>query len=107
MTEDEFVVRLLNAPDVKLIIGRVQTALNTEAKRRHKFYEWLRDDVKAEFINGEVIMHSPVFRRHLRASKHIFNLMHNFVVAHDLGEVDIEKALVTLTRNDYEPDICF
>jgi Uma2 family endonuclease len=107
MTEDEFVAELLEAPDAKLIIDRVQTALNTEAQRRGEFYEWLRDDVKAEFINGEVVMHSPVFRRHLRASKHIFNLLHNFVTTQDLGEVDIEKALVTLTRNDYEPDICF
>ena len=107
MTEDEFVAELMEAPDAKLIIDRVQIALNTESQRRHEFYEWLRDDVKAEFINGEVIMHSPVFRRHLRASKWLFRLLMDYVEINDLGEVDIEKALVTLTRNDYEPDICF
>lgn len=52
-------------------------------------------------------MHSPVKRRHLRVSKLLFNLLQNFISLHDLGEVDTEKALVTLTRNDYEPDICF
>lgn len=103
----DFVADLLDAPDAQLIINRVQAALNEEKKRRQAFYDWLQDDVKAEFINGEVILHSPVKRRHLRASKHLFNLLQNFVGQHDLGEVDIEKAMVSLTRNDYEPDICF
>jgi Uma2 family endonuclease len=35
------------------------------------------------------------------------NLLLNFVMLNDLGVVDSEKALVGLTRNDYEPDICF
>lgn len=104
---DEFVSELLDAPDAQLIIDRVQTTLNDEKKRRNVFYEWLRDDVKAEFINGKVIMHSPVKRRHLRSSKLLANLLHNFVDIHDLGEVGTEKALIVLTRNDYEPDICF
>jgi Uma2 family endonuclease len=29
------------------------------------------------------------------------------VEAKRLGEIHIEKALIRLTRNDYEPDICF
>jgi len=104
---DEFIAELLDAPDAQLIIDRVQTALNDEKKRRNEFYEWLQDDVKAEFINGKVVMHSPVKRRHLRSSKLLANLLHNFVDSQDLGEVDTEKALIVLTRNDYEPDICF
>lgn len=98
---------LLEAPDAKLVIERAQAILADEATRRREFREWLRDDVKAEFINGEVIMHSPVKRRHLDATKYLENLMLNFVMLHDLGVVDSEKALVGLTRNDYEPDICF
>ena len=94
-------------PDPQLIIDRVQTKLDDEKKRRQEFYDWLQDDVKAEFINGEVILHSPVKRRHLRASKRLFRLLQDYVETKDLGEVDIEKALVTLTRNDYEPDICY
>ncbi|QHV97009.1 Uma2 family endonuclease [Spirosoma endbachense] len=104
---DELITELLDAPDAQLIINRVQAVLNDEKKRRQEFYEWLTDDVKAEFINGKVIMHSPVKRGHLRASKYLFNLLQNFVSQHNLGEVDIEKAMVSLTRNDYEPDICF
>lgn len=103
----EFVTELFDAPNAQLIIDRVQVMLNDEKKRRLEFYEWLQDDVKAEFINGEVIMHSPVKRRHLRASKRLFRLMYDYIETNDLGEVDTEKALVALTRNDYEPDICF
>ena len=52
-------------------------------------------------------MHSPVKRRHLDASKYLENLLQNYVLKHDLGVVDSEKALVGLTRNDYEPDVCY
>lgn len=101
------VADLLEAPDAKLVIERAQAILADEAERRRSFREWLSDDVKAEFINGEVIMHSPVKRRHLDATKYLENLLLNFVMLNNLGVVDSEKALVGLTRNDYEPDICF
>ncbi len=104
---DELTAELLDAPDAQLIINRVQAILNDEKKRRQEFYDWLQDDVKAEFINGEIVMHSPVKRRHLRASKRLFRLLMDYTEAKDLGEADVEKALVSLTRNDYEPDICF
>ncbi len=101
------VAELLEAPDAKLVIERAQAILNDEAERRREFREWLRDDVKAEFINGEVIMHSPAKRRHLNAAVNLTTLLHVFVHLRDLGEVDTEKALVGMTRNDYEPDICY
>lgn len=100
------VAELLEAPDAQLVIERAQAVLNAEADRRREFREWLSDDVKAEFINGEVIMHSPVKRRHSNASKLLENLLQNYVLVNDLGEVDTEKALIGMTRNDYEPDIC-
>ncbi|GAB3557002.1 Uma2 family endonuclease [Spirosoma fluminis] len=98
---------LLEAPDAKIVIERAQAILADEAERRRSFREWLRDDVKAEFINGEIIMHSPVKRRHLDATQNLLTLLRVYVLLHDLGAVDSEKALVGLTRNDYEPDICY
>lgn len=98
---------LLEAPDARLVIERVQAILDDETQRRRAFREWLTDEVKAEFINGEVIMHSPVRRRHLDATQNLLMLLRVYVQLHDLGAVDSEKALVSLTRNDYEPDICF
>ncbi len=98
---------LLEAPDALLVIERAQAILADESNRRRAFREWLTDDVKAEFINGEVVMHSPVKRRHLDATQNLLMLLRVYVHKHDLGAVDYEKAMVGLTRNDYEPDICY
>lgn len=101
------VAELLDAPDAKLVIERVQAILEDEAQRRIAFRTWLTDDVKAEFVNGEVVMHTPVKRRHLEATSNLFTLLRVYVMKHGLGAVDSEKALISLTRNDYEPDICY
>lgn len=101
------VADLLDAPDARLVIDRVRAILDDEAQRRKEFYEWLRDDVKAEFINGEVIIHSPAKEKHLEATENLTMLLRAYVNRHALGKVHTEKALVALTRNDYEPDICF
>ena len=98
---------LLEAPDAVLVIERAQAILADESARRQAFRKWLCDDVKAEFINGEVVMHSPVKRRHLDATQNLLMLLRVYVHRNDLGAVDSEKALIGLTRNDYEPDICY
>lgn len=90
-----------------MLYQQMQTALADEALRREEFRVWLTSDVKAEFINGEIVMHSPVKRGHFKASGRLFKLLDTFVVVKKAGEVAAEKALITLTRNDYEPDLCF
>ena len=105
--QPELVDKLLDEPNVAFIIEKVQTALANEAERRRAFYDWIKEDQKAEFINGEIIMHSPVKRSHLNVVGNLFTLMRVYVLSRDLGQVDSEKALISLTRNDYEPDICF
>ncbi|MDZ4682970.1 MAG: hypothetical protein SGI94_21180 [Saprospiraceae bacterium] len=45
---------LLKRPDLPLVLKQVQHSLDNEAKRHHEFREWLEEDAKAEFINGEV-----------------------------------------------------
>ena len=78
-----------------------------ERRRRERFTEELDEEVKAEFINGQVVIHSPARLGHLRASACVVNLLSNFVAQRDLGEVFAEKCFVRCTRNDYEPDVCF
>jgi Uma2 family endonuclease len=90
-----------------LVFQQLKTALEDEARRREEFREWLTEDVKAEFINGEIFLHSPVKRGHLRASRRLAKLLDTYVVSNHLGETSTEKALIALTRNDYEPDIAF
>ncbi len=98
---------LLQAPDLPELIEQARRSLAIEHRMREKFYADITPEYKWEFIQGEVIMHSPALNRHLRATKAIFKLMDAFVSVHHLGEVQIEKAMTSFPRNDYEPDIMF
>jgi len=79
----------------------------TEQKKRHDFYEIIHEDVKAEFINGEVIFHSPVKGKHWIVCTRLAGRLSIFVDDNDLGIVGAEKVMIRCTRNDYEPDIVF
>jgi Uma2 family endonuclease len=99
--------QILELPDAPMLIQRVSNALNEERKRREQFYNDIDESMKVEFINGEIIVHSPVMKRHNDASNNLFSLIGTFVNIHDLGFVGYEKIMSTFTRNDYEPDIVF
>ncbi len=98
---------LLEAPELALYEEQIKARLEEERRLRHKFRDELPAGLKAEFINGEVIMHSPATARHTRARMHLSRLLSAYVEVHKLGLVLDEKALVSLTRNDYEPDVLF
>ncbi len=98
---------MLEAPDLSPLVDQANIRLQEEAKRREEFREWITPSVKAEFINGEVVLHSPVKRGHLRRAGNLFALLHAYVLLNDLGETSYGKGMVALTRNDYEPDLCF
>jgi Uma2 family endonuclease len=98
---------LLERPDVYLILQRTQEALNRERAERQLFYETVDENRKMEFINGKIVFQSPVRREHNSATLNIARMLDTYVTQHDLGWVGIEKILVSLTRNDYEPDVCF
>lgn len=78
-----------------------------EQKRRQEFYEEITEEVKAEFIDGEVVIHSPARKEHTQATGALYRLLSFYVDAYDLGLVLVEKALVKLSRRDFEPDVCF
>lgn len=103
----ELAAQLLESPKAPQIIQQVQAILNDEQKRRQDFYEWMNDDMKAEFINGEIVVHSPALEKHNAAVLRLGMLLSAFVDTRELGIVTVEKALVELTRNSYEPDICY
>ncbi len=99
--------KILQSPDAQIVIDKAKAILLKEKKKRQDFYDWLKPDIKAEFINGETILHSPVKRSHLEASDNLNRLLSIYVDKHQLGICSTEKALISLTRNDYEPDICY
>lgn len=103
----ELLKPLVASPQLPHYVQQLTEVLARERTLRQKFYEEITEQQKAEFINGEVILHSPVQRRHSLASDFLFKLVSTFVDHNDLGWVGHEKLLVTLTRNDYEPDVAF
>src|SRR5690606_7166882 len=46
-------------------------------------------------------------KRHQDASGRLLKLLSTYVQLHGLGWVGFEKVMLSLTRNDYEPDVCF
>lgn len=106
-TTDQIIEQLMRSPRLPQIAQHLDELLEAEQERRQQFYADLREDQKAEFINGEVIVQTPVRLQHDRSSSNLFTLFHAFVTRHDLGYVGHEKLLISLTRNDYEPDICY
>jgi Uma2 family endonuclease len=99
--------QLLEAPNLPQLMKQAELALRQEAQRRNEFYAWLKEDIKAEFINGHIIMHSPVKERHWTTVGNLMGLLRPYALKYKLGRVASEKALIALIRNDYEPDVCF
>jgi Uma2 family endonuclease len=99
--------QMVHSPRLPQYVRELKEILVAERPKRRQFLDALREDQKAEFINGEVVVHSPVASEHEMASFNLAQLMNLYVQKHDLGRVTHEKALISLTRNDYEPDICF
>lgn len=107
VVDDPVLEPLMARPDLPQLAERLQEYLEQERIAREKFREELTPEMKAEFIQGAVIVHSPAKNKHLEVSGRVYRLMGTFVDLHQLGTVHAEKALVALTRNDYEPDICY
>lgn len=104
---DTLLEAFLDAPDVVKKMEIIENVLTEERERRLRFYEEITPEQKTEFINGEVIMHSPSKLRHTEVSGYLLRLLFAYVDKEDLGLVVFEKTLISLTRNDYEPDIAF
>jgi Uma2 family endonuclease len=101
------VQQLLRSPSLPMYVQQFQSLLAAEHEKRERFYKEMSEEHKVEFINGEIVMQSPAKLRHTMASQNLFMMLSLYVSKHHLGYVGHEKVLVTLTRNDYEPDICY
>ena len=107
MYSEAFYHALMERHDADRIVNRAARQLEEEAQDRAAFRKWLTPSVKAEFINGSIIMHSPVRLGHLNSGSNLQILLTTYVAHHQLGRVFVEKALVEMGRNDFEPDLAF
>ena len=94
-------------PNAAILAEKLKFALEAEQEKRHHFYDVIDEEKKMEFINGEIIFHSPAKLRHTKTIGLLHTLLRTYVDKNQLGFVGFEKVLISLTRNDYEPDICF
>ena len=99
--------QIMQRSDAAIQIKYLQHIFAEEQKKRKSFREWITADIKAEFINGEIIVHSPVMKRHWKANDLLSRLLSVYVDENNLGEIGTEKVMIALSRNDYEPDIVF
>jgi len=101
------VEQVLRSPRARLYVDEISRVLDAEQEARERFYDQLTEDGHVEFINGKVIVHSPARNVHNIVTANLLTVLRTFVQVRDLGLVGAEKYLITLTRNDYEPDISF
>ncbi len=99
--------QLMEAPNLPLLIEEAKVALVVESRVRQIFYKFIQNGRSAEFINGKIIMNSPVKERHWTTVGNLYRLLSAYAIKNKLGRFASEKALITLTHNDYEPDVCF
>jgi hypothetical protein len=59
MSNAEILEKLVESPNAIKIIEAAQSVFEQEKIKRQEFYDLTHEDMKAEFINGEIIFHSP------------------------------------------------
>lgn len=101
------VEQTMEMPNAVLFARKLDAALKAEQKKREHFYKTIDENRKMEFINGEIVFQSPVKLWHNNAVGNLLQLLRAHVSSEGIGFVGFEKILISLTRNDYEPDICF
>lgn len=99
--------QILEMPNAALLAEQIQSSLGKENAERNHFYKIVDKNKSAEFINGKIIFGSPDTFAENKTIGKLLSLLGIFVGKNNLGFVGQRTLLVSLTRNDYQPDICF
>jgi Uma2 family endonuclease len=69
-------------------------------------YEQLTDeDLKCEFVDGELIVHSPASLRHEDLTAFVIALLREFVIANRVGRAFGSNAVMQLGERRFSPDV--
>lgn len=99
--------KLIESPRLSLYQREISHLLEAEQARREQFLDTVWDRKKVEFINGEIVAQPPSRLNEIQASQNLLVVLDTFVENHHLGIVSAETLMISLTRNDYEPDVCY
>jgi Uma2 family endonuclease len=98
---------ILRSPRLPEYLAELKTILRAERAKRQRFIREVGDSRRAEFINGEVILPRLATLENLGASANLARLIGVYTQKHSGGCVGGGRLMISLTRNDYEPDVCF
>lgn len=105
---DPILQPILQSPHLPTYVRELQRLLLEEEQKRLDFYEWLDEDKKAEFVLGELIIHSPARLAHIVVLSNLEDLVKTFVRFQKLGGYILrEQAMVRLERSDVMPDLAY
>jgi Uma2 family endonuclease len=99
--------QIYRSPNLPHILQELNKLWEKEQAERRAFYEQINENDKAGFINGQPLFHSTVKRKHSSALDFLQTLLSVYVRVNGLGRVYVEKLMIELTRNSFEPDLCF
>ncbi|GBC95815.1 hypothetical protein HRbin16_01612 [bacterium HR16] len=72
-----------------------------------EFLQWLDEDTHAEWVDGEVLLMSPISGEHQGISEFLLVVISTFVRSNQLGEVRYEPFQMRLANSSRSPDILF
>lgn len=99
--------QIFRSPQLPQILRELNSLWEKEQAGRRAFYEQISENDKAEFINGQPVFHSPVKRKHSSTLDFLQTLLSVYVRINGLGRIYVEKLMIELSRNSFEPDLCF
>ena len=88
---------LIQSPKLQEYFSKLKNYIKEEQQKRKDFYHFVTEDLKAEFINGEVVIHSSATVSHESVSFKLASLMHYYTVSNNLGKLTHEKLMIALT----------
>ena len=97
---------ILQSPNLPKYKEEIERFWQEEQRTRQGLYQSM-EDKSYEFINGKIYEKMSTNAEHNRIQSLLSRLLGIYVDKYQLGRVGVDKLMISLTRNDYEPDICF
>jgi len=82
-------VKYFENTDIKI----VESSQERERLRYAYFLNEVAEQHKSEFINGEIVLHSPARKKHIDIGLNLVHIMRDYVDKKRLGYVGQEKVL--------------
>lgn len=72
-----------------------------------EFLQWLNEDTHAEWVNGEVLLMSPISFEHQEVARFLLKVLSEFVDVKGTGVICYEPFQMRLANSSRSPDILF